>query len=148
MCIVYVESIWTQREASSVETSVRKYDLFAIKIWCHFEYVHIRNLIVWLSISFCRVPIGPPLLVSGLFTQIIFLFTDIDECASGPCDNGGSCTDEVNGYTCTCAPGYNGVHCEIGKILSIHGICQLKSEKIYQKTDFQNQIKTLFSYCF
>ena len=28
--------------------------------------------------------------------------TDIDECASSPCYYGGSCTDDVNGYTCTC----------------------------------------------
>ena len=28
---------------------------------------------------------------------------DVDDCASGPCLNGGTCTDDVNGYTCKCA---------------------------------------------
>ncbi|CAH1271145.1 CRB2 [Branchiostoma lanceolatum] len=40
---------------------------------------------------------------------------DVDECASDPCQNGGTCEDEVNGYTCTCAEGYVGDHCETGK---------------------------------
>ncbi|XP_066275240.1 neurogenic locus notch homolog protein 1-like [Branchiostoma lanceolatum] len=35
-----------------------------------------------------------------------------DECASDPCQYGATCEDEVNGYTCTCAAGYEGVHCE------------------------------------
>ena len=26
---------------------------------------------------------------------------NIDECASAPCQNGGTCNDGVNGYTCT-----------------------------------------------
>jgi len=31
---------------------------------------------------------------------------DIDECASGPCFNGGTCAQGVDSYTCTCAAGY------------------------------------------
>ena len=37
---------------------------------------------------------------------------DIDECESDPCENEGTCEDEVNAYTCACAPGYNGTHCK------------------------------------
>ena len=37
---------------------------------------------------------------------------DIDECGSSPCDNGGTCTDQIDSYICSCAPGYTGTHCE------------------------------------
>ena len=47
--------------------------------------------------------------------QTSFLFTDIDECVSNPCVNGGTCTDEVNGYTCACAAGWQGADCDQGK---------------------------------
>ena len=43
--------------------------------------------------------------------------TDIDECASSPCQNGGTCNDNINSYTCDCIPGYSGSNCEIGKNL-------------------------------
>ena len=39
---------------------------------------------------------------------------DIDECASSPCQNGGNCTDIVNGHTCDCVAGYDGANCENG----------------------------------
>ena len=35
--------------------------------------------------------------------------TDFDECASNPCQHGATCNDQVNMYTCTCAPGYTGI---------------------------------------
>ncbi|XP_020628450.1 ryncolin-2-like [Orbicella faveolata] len=38
---------------------------------------------------------------------------DIDDCASHPCKNNGTCTDRVNGFNCSCAPGFNGTQCEI-----------------------------------
>ena len=43
-----------------------------------------------------------------------FTFTDIDECSSNPCQNGATCTDDVNSYTCGCVAGYTGVLCETG----------------------------------
>ena len=40
---------------------------------------------------------------------------DIGKCWSNPCQNGGSCTDVINGYSCSCAAGYSGLHCETGQ---------------------------------
>lgn len=38
--------------------------------------------------------------------------TNINECASNPCANGGSCVDGYNSYICNCVSGYSGVRCE------------------------------------
>ena len=38
--------------------------------------------------------------------------TDIDDCASHPCKNNGTCTDRVNGFNCSCAPGFIGTQCQ------------------------------------
>ncbi|CAH1782710.1 unnamed protein product [Owenia fusiformis] len=43
----------------------------------------------------------------------MYFLADIDECASSPCLNGGTCVDGVNGYTCGCIPGYEGLHCDV-----------------------------------
>ena len=34
--------------------------------------------------------------------------TDVNECASNPCRRGGTCEDQVNGFTCSCPPGFTG----------------------------------------
>ena len=38
--------------------------------------------------------------------------TDIDECSSNPCRNGGVCTDLINSFRCTCPIGFAGERCE------------------------------------
>lgn len=39
--------------------------------------------------------------------------SDVDECASNPCLNGGRCEDGVNQFICHCPPGYGGKRCDI-----------------------------------
>ena len=54
---------------------------------------------------------------------VSFILTDINECDSSPCENGGTCEDEVNGYTCHCLSGYSGDHCQTGKTPSLIVSC-------------------------
>ena len=45
------------------------------------------------------------------------LITDeTDECSPNPCDNGGTCTDGDNTYSCECADGYKGTDCGMNTI--------------------------------
>ena len=39
-------------------------------------------------------------------------FTDINECESQPCQNSGTCEDQVNSFKCDCIEGYTGLQCE------------------------------------
>ncbi len=48
--------------------------------------------------------------------DLALCLSDIDECLSNPCVNGGTCRDRADGYNCFCAPGYTGVNCETGKL--------------------------------
>ena len=41
---------------------------------------------------------------------------DPDECSTGPCLYGGTCTDLVNGFNCECAAGYDSHDCSTGEI--------------------------------
>ena len=42
--------------------------------------------------------------------------SDINDCTSNPCRNGGTCIDGINNsYACTCLPGWTGLTCETSK---------------------------------
>ena len=45
----------------------------------------------------------------------LYYLTDINECASSPCKNGGSYTDGINSYSCKCVAGWQGQQCETSK---------------------------------
>ena len=38
---------------------------------------------------------------------------DVDECATAPCANNGTCIDGIAEYTCVCSPGFRGVICDV-----------------------------------
>ena len=42
-------------------------------------------------------------------------FPDVNECASHPCQNGGTCTHGVNSFICQCPAGFGGPTCETGE---------------------------------
>ncbi|NXK55832.1 PGCB protein, partial [Chauna torquata] len=44
--------------------------------------------------------------------QLLAISADIDDCLSSPCQNGGTCIDEVNSFVCLCLPSYGGSRCE------------------------------------
>ena len=47
------------------------------------------------------------------------MIADVNECGSNPCENGGTCTDVPNGYTCACSSGFTGDECQTGICLPI-----------------------------
>ena len=50
---------------------------------------------------------------------------NIDDCASSPCQNGGSCTDLVNDFKCNCTgTGFNGTKCQTNIDDCLSGPCQ------------------------
>jgi Notch-like protein len=49
--------------------------------------------------------LGPGALVPGLSPDP-YCRTEIDECDSGPCQNGGTCTDLIDAYDCDCIFGF------------------------------------------
>ena len=59
-----------------------------------------------------------------------FFVLETDHCASGPCQNGGTCIDGINSYECSCSEGWNGTNCESGDRLSTIYLKEYKILKI------------------
>ena len=48
--------------------------------------------------------------------NVYHYFSDTDDCATVTCQNGGTCVDGVNSFTCSCDTGYEGNNCETSKL--------------------------------
>lgn len=48
----------------------------------------------------------------------LFIFLDINDCGSNPCEHNGTCTDLVADFACSCKDGWKGKKCSLK-----HGHC-------------------------
>lgn len=69
------------------------------------------------------------------------VFSEIDECSSSPCINGGSCQDLTAAYKCNCNPGFTGTHCEIGILLQLQQVHPLNWSWLQIKASLFKDIK-------
>ena len=67
----------------------------------------------------CKLLRKKPIVNWGVYIIIRFLiYSDVNECSQGACKNGASCTNSVGGYSCSCATGWEGTNCDVGKIIN------------------------------
>ena len=61
-----------------------------------------------------------------------FFLSDVNECASNPCQNGGTCKNMNNYYECVCKSKYFGKDCSISKYYFISILYATKEHNVTQ----------------
>ena len=72
-----------------------------------------------MEIMLCYVTIKIKIMMYFVCIIMWCLFAETNERDSNLCLNGGTCTDAVNKYSCSCASGYAGINCETGMFLIV-----------------------------
>jgi len=68
---------------------------------------------------------------------------DTNECSPDPCQNGATCVDGINSFTCDCPPGYTGLTCATAPVISEWGSWSTCSDAWHGNcSGTQNRIRT------
>ncbi|XP_033112621.1 neurogenic locus notch homolog protein 1-like [Anneissia japonica] len=87
-----------------------KYCQFSCGVCQPYECVdRHENCALWASIGECN---NNPFYMLGMCHRSCGVCID-DECSVHPCQNGATCTDLENSYSCACSPGWGGVNCHV-----------------------------------
>ena len=86
------------------------------KVDCLRVYISHISFSNWLTHHNVERSFWGPLQCQPFSVQTYFVsFSEIDECASNPCQNGGTCTDLTSSFLCVCPVGFIGDECQ-GKL--------------------------------
>ena len=90
--------------------------MFVISMVLAFRIIRIRLLVNAMRVSSDRLVIKVVLydcFSAGTIeiNRLNLSLLELDECASNPCLNNGTCTDLENGFLCRCPPEWNGTVC-------------------------------------
>ena len=69
-----------------------------------------------------------------------FHFSDMNECDSNPCENGGVCTNGRNAYSCACQGSWNGTNCEKGIKIMLNCIIYLIPHQVFMDSQLMSII--------
>ena len=58
---------------------------------------------MWKELFMLRYPLR--------FASLLKSLSDINECLTSPCSNGGTCVDQYQGYSCNCTEQWLGQNC-------------------------------------
>ena len=89
---------------------------------CNNHYSFMARLLRKKTIYNCFDLMGIQSLSVRIFTS------DVNECDSNPCRNGGTCVDAMSKYTCSCKTGFSGTHCEHGRYMSQLYTCACRGD--------------------
>ena len=80
------------------------------------EYSFEKLVYQFSIVSFLQNYFAPDFEKLYIFQNFIikYISLEIDECASEPCNNGGSCVDDGAEFSCACVAGFTGEQCETG----------------------------------
>ena len=68
--------------------------------------------------------------------ELRILAFEENECRSNPCNNGGTCVDELSSFSCLCAPGFRGDSCHMGKSKELFRYSQIVKNKLCPFVNF------------
>lgn len=68
----------------------------------------------------------------------LFIPVDRDDCNPDPCQNGGNCVDGIDTFTCQCSAGLDGPTCDIGKVLSLHFLRNIRGHPYHFILNFMH----------
>ena len=96
-------------EGLQPNSAVRMPVLFYIRLWQWH-----KKTVVRCGRDHFKVLQMIPMWVIEVHYVFFFLFTVANTCQSNPCQNGGTCHNKIEAYSCSCTVGYSGVNCEQG----------------------------------
>ena len=80
-----------------------------------FECLFVQNQSVWIKFSPVCLIIAQPWFYRATIKPPVHTFVpDIDDCVPNPCENGGTCMDGIDDFTCNCPVGWVGKNCSEG----------------------------------